>query len=349
MGICDSSKKQYKNETMIAKKRTSTFTNPEVTNPKTKENVIEITRQTTSETNITTKESIQKKLSRKSDFTFLEKISRGAQSNVYLVRSKFNKDKTYAMKVIPNSDSGEKYAQKEIENLSKTSCNFIVKFYEYFRDSKNTYLTFEFCGGEDISTLLYNKICLDEKTAKFYMAEIYYALRHLHKKGIIYRDLKPENVMLDDKGHIKLIDLGVSTKITDEKEKTIIGTLDYIAPEVLNDNDYCTENDWWSFGILMFQVLLGYTPYQGRTFEEMKKEISEKDILNEPKLKELSFNACDLISSLLVVDKKKRISERDIIQHPWFRGIDKELLFNKKLIPPKFQYSELYIKHFLKT
>ena len=191
-------------------------------------------------------------------------------------------------------------------------------------------------GGE-LFFHLSKKKTFKEKEVKFYMSEIFLAIEYLHKKNYIYRDLKPENILIGKDGHIKLTDFGLSKILNQNQNKTysLVGTFQYLAPEIFHNKEegYDKNCDWFSFGVVMFELFCGYHPFDIRSVDKINKETYEK-------IKIPSFVgdlAKDLILKLTTFNPKERLgtnNEDDIKNHPFFRDINFNDVFNKKIEPP---------------
>ncbi|GFY27124.1 ribosomal protein S6 kinase alpha-2 [Trichonephila clavipes] len=143
-----------------------------------------------------------------------------------------------------------------------------------FQTEGKLYLILDFLKGGDLFTRLSKEVMFTEEDVKFYLAELALALDHLHSLGIIYRDLKPENILLDADGHISLTDFGLCKEaLSDQKAYSFCGTVEYMAPEVINRKGHTTAADWWSFGVLMFEMLTGALPFQGANRKETMMQI----------------------------------------------------------------------------
>ena len=178
----------------------------------------------------------------------------------------------------------------------------------------------------------------DEEVTRFYAAQIFMALRYLHENDIIYRDLKPENVLIDADGYVKITDFGLSkANITgDTDAKSFCGTPEYLAPEVLARGGYGKAVDWWSFGSIMFEMLTGVPPFYEQDREKLFHLIKHED----PDFPaELSEACVDLLKGLLTKDPTTRLGcgetgPDEIMAHPWFSIVDWDALYGKKIIPP---------------
>lgn len=173
---------------------------------------------------------------------------------------------------------------------------------------------------------------------KFYLAELALALDHLHSLGIVYRDLKPENILLDEAGHIKLTDFGLSKESVDQEKKaySFCGTVEYMAPEVVNRRGHNQSADWWSFGVLMFEMLTGTLPFQGKDRNETMNMIL-KAKLGMPQF--LSPEAQSLLRMLFKRNPSNRLGAgsdgvEEIKRHPFFSTVDWNKLFRREIQPP---------------
>ena len=199
-------------------------------------------------------------------------------------------------------------AEKQIlESISKGSGGFerhpfIVNLYCTFHDSKHLYMVFEYVNGGEFFTHLRRMGRIDNKAAKFYCASIVLIFDHLHKEDVIYRDLKPENMLLDSDGFVKLTDFGFAKKVT-YKTYTLCGTPEYIAPEVLLNKGHGKGVDWWTLGIIMFEMLTGQPPFVSEDPMNIYQQILGQSV-RFPKY--IEKHAKTLINKLLLHDLSKR-------------------------------------------
>ena len=241
-----------------------------------------------------------KKLTYK-DFKPLKLIGRGSFGEVLLVRMIMN-NKLYAMKVLDKkilkSKKQQIHTKTERDLMVKINCPFIVDIKSAFQDEYKLYIVSEFLQGGDLFFHLHEKKKFSEDKAKFYSMELVLALDCLHKNNMIYRDLKPENVLLDSDGHIKLTDFGLSKifETEDDKAFTVCGTPQYLAPEVLLRKGYNKSVDWWSFGCLLYEMLTGKLPFnikKAKNFISMEEAPTadkyEISIENPQKFREDNF------------------------------------------------------------
>jgi serine/threonine protein kinase len=210
----------------------------------------------------------------------------------------------------------------------------------------------EFLIGGDLMGLLIAKDILTEEEAKFYICEMILAIESIHKLNCIHRDIKPDNILIDKNGHIKLSDFGLA-KIADNIFKpdlvdyksnnktqhsrnfSCVGTAYYVAPEVLQKNGYGAEIDWWSLGVIFFEMLVGYAPFTSKqTNEVCYKVLHHEKYLNFPSKVKISFEAQDLIRKLITYSKDRlgKNGSDEIKSHPFFKGINWNKIKNLK--PP---------------
>lgn len=178
------------------------------------------------------------------------------------------KSKTFALKKLKKQHIVDTRQEEHILNekriMQKARCDFIVRLYTTFKDAKYLYMLLEVCLGGELWSLLRDKSHFDDSTTRFYTACVCEALIYLHNSGIVYRDLKPENLLLDTSGFIKLVDFGFAKEIGHgRKTWTFCGTPEYVAPEIILNRGHDLSCDLWSLGILMFELLTGNPPFSG--------------------------------------------------------------------------------------
>ena len=293
------------------------------------------------------------------DFTQIKLIGKGSYGNVFLVR--YNKNNClYAMKVYKKSDLREKNQEDNTKSernlLTKINFPFIVEVKFAFQTETKLFLVQEFIQGGDLFFHIHSGPKFSTQKTKFYIVEIILAIDFLHKNNMIYRDLKPENILIDSKGHIKLTDFGLSkiVKNMEEKSFTLCGTLQYIAPEVLSGEGYNECVDWWSLGIIMYEMLTGKLPFKfDKRDSQNELNVYNKKIFFPNWIEE---NTKDLINNLLIIDPEKRLGNgsdgaENIKNHPFFSDIDWNKALNKQLKPPFIPNidNETDIKYFEKS
>lgn len=193
------------------------------------------------------------------DFDIKQTVGTGSFARVHLAQSKVN-GKHYAIKAINKKDLVSRrqveHAQNERYILGSVSHPFIVKLWGTFQSESHVFLVMDYIPGGELFRQIRTKKGFSEEHAKFYAAEVMLALEYLHTRDIAYRDLKPENILIDHQGHIKLTDFGFAKKVTDITW-TVCGTPDYLAPEIIRSQGYTKAVDWWSLGVLIYEMLTG--------------------------------------------------------------------------------------------
>ncbi|CAO3599880.1 unnamed protein product [Absidia cylindrospora] len=275
----------------------------------------------------------------KQDFTSLCVLGRGAFGKVHLVRH-HKSQQLYAMKILKKASfvvQGKQANQLKTERqiLEEVRHPFIVKLYYAFQTSDELHMVLEYAVGGELFRHLSHEGMFSEPMARFYAAELVLALEHLHSLGIVYRDLKPENCLLDAQGHVILTDFGLSKVSMDGKSNTICGTLEYIAPEILMGLDYDYVVDWWSLGILLYDMLTGSPPFTGQRKKTTDAILSKK--IQMPYY--LTSDAKDLLSKLLRKNPNVRLGAKPkktdaVRKHQFFSKIHWKDLENRKVIPP---------------
>lgn len=199
-----------------------------------------------------------------------------------------------------------------------------------FQDHENLFMLQEYVIGGELFRHLRKSGRFPNDTARFYAAEIVLALEYLHSKDIIYRDLKPENILLDHRGYIKITDFGFAKKVID-RTWTLCGTPEYLAPEIIQSKGHSKSVDWWSLGILIFEMMAGYPPF----YDDNHFGIYEHILGGKVQYPSYFENAGkDLLKKLLVIDRTKRLGNmkggaQDVKKHKWFRNTDWHALLNK--------------------
>lgn len=274
-------------------------------------------------------------------FDLLKVLGQGSFGKVFLVRKKTGPDagQLYAMKVLRKAclkvrDRVRTKMERDI--LVEVNHPFIVKLHYAFQTEGKLYLILDFLRGGDVFTRLSKEVLFTEEDVKFYLAELALALDHLHRLGIVYRDLKPENILLDEIGHIKLTDFGLSKESVDQEKKaySFCGTVEYMAPEVVNRRGHSQSADWWSYGVLMFEMLTGTLPFQGKDRNETMNMIL-KAKLGMPQF--LSAEAQSLLRMLFKRNPANRLGSEgveEVKRHAFFTSIDWSKLYKREVQPP---------------
>ncbi|XP_075239354.1 cGMP-dependent protein kinase 1-like [Convolutriloba macropyga] len=280
------------------------------------------------------------------DFDYVATLGVGGFGRVELVKYKQTGGaslKTYAMKTLKKRHIVETRQQEHVMNEKNImlSCRspFIVSLFATFKDSKYLYMVFEACLGGELWTILRDYSHFDDGTTRFYLACVLEAFEYLHGKGIIYRDLKPENLLLDSQGYAKLCDFGFSKVIGNQKTWTFCGTPEYVPPEIILNKGHDFAADYWSIGILMFELLTGNPPFVGsdpmKTYNIILKGI---DVIHFPS-KKISRSANQLIRRLCKPNPAERLGApkggiKEIKRNKWFEGFNWDGVANRKLVPP---------------
>ncbi|KAF2813229.1 Pkinase-domain-containing protein [Mytilinidion resinicola] len=306
-------------------------------------------------------------------FDKIKLIGKGDVGKVYLVREK-KSSRLYAMKVLSKKEMIKrnkiKRALAEQEILATSNHPFIVTLYHSFQSEDHLYLCMEYCSGGEFFRALQTRPnkCVDEDAARFYAAEVTAALEYLHLMGFIYRDLKPENILLHQSGHIMLSDFDLSKQsdpggrptmivngrngtsssnlptidtkscIANFRTNSFVGTEEYIAPEVIKGCGHTSAVDWWTLGILVYEMLYGTTPFKGKNRNATFANILRDDVpFPEGSGAPSVSNLCkSLVRKLLIKDELRRLGSRagasDVKTHPFFRTTQWALLRHTK--PP---------------
>src|SRR3989338_7123511 len=230
------------------------------------------------------------------------------------------------------------YRKAEKQILQEINHPFIVKLFYAFQTDEKLYLVLQFLPGGELFFHLKEETKFDVERAKFYAAQIVLAIEHLHKNDIIYRDLKPENVVLDSDGYVVLTDFGLAkTSISNATPTyTFCGTPEYLAPEILKGQGHAKAVDWWSLGILLYEMMVGLPPFYSENINEMY-ELILKAPLKFPS--SVPADAQSLLKSLLEREEYKRLGGgpsdgAEIRAHPFFKNINWDSLYHKDISAP---------------
>lgn len=272
------------------------------------------------------------------DFELLKLVGKGSFGKVMQVKMK-STGEIFAMKVLSKKhivDHQEViHTMSEKSILQKLHHPFLVNLHYSFQTDEELYFILDFVNGGEVFYHLQREKHFSLERVRFYASEILLALEHLHNAGVVYRDLKPENLLLTNEGHICMTDFGLCKEGLNSKEArtdTFCGTPEYLAPEVLLGNGYGKAVDWWSFGSLLYEMLTGLPPFYSPDVQEMYKKIMN-DRLTFPTTVDIVTQ--DLISLLLERDPNRRLSEPNMIKkHKFFEGMDWESLYKKQISPP---------------
>lgn len=280
---------------------------------------------------------------RLTDFEVRGTLGTGTFARVLLVRHRApassGTQNYFAMKVLRKADIVRlrqvEHVNAERYILSRVHHPFIVDLFATFQDSLNVYMLMSYVPGGELFTHLRRAQRFTPDVTRFYLATIILALKYLHSFNIIYRDLKPENLLLDSRGYLRLTDFGFA-KIVDDRTWTLCGTPEYLAPEIIQSDSHGKAADWWACGVLCYEMLVGYPPF----FDESPYGIYEK-ILNGHIHWPRSMDPLSrsLIRAFLNPDRSQRLGNmsggpQDILDHPWFKGVDWDALERREINAP---------------
>ncbi|KAL5119290.1 cAMP-dependent protein kinase catalytic subunit [Pleosporales sp. CAS-2024a] len=273
------------------------------------------------------------------DFQMQRTLGTGSFGRVHLVQSKHNQ-RFYAVKVLKKAQVVKmkqvEHTNDERRMLQQVKHPFLITLWGTFQDAKNLYMVMDFVEGGELFSLLRKSQRFPNPVAKFYAAEVTLALDYLHSHNIIYRDLKPENLLLDRHGHLKITDFGFAKEVPDITW-TLCGTPDYLAPEVVASKGYNKSVDWWSLGILIFEMLCGFTPFwDGGSPMKIYENILKSRVKYPPYIHP---DAHDLLQKLITPDLTKRLGNlhggsKDVMNHPWFAEVTWDRLQKKDIDAP---------------
>lgn len=280
------------------------------------------------------------RLFRLEDFVFGKTVGTGTFGRVRLVKLR-DHDKYFAMKIMRKADIVRLHQVDHIFSekflLSRLSCPFIIRLYGTFQDKQNLLMLLEYAIGGELFTYLRRAGRFPVGTTKFYAAEIVCALEYMHNLNIVYRDLKPENLLLDARGHIKIADFGFAKVIPDNRTWTLCGTPEYLAPEIILGRGHGRPVDWWALGILIYEMMAGFPPF----YDETPFLIYEKILAGKLEFPpHFDGTLCDLLTELLQADPKRRLGcgvsdAADVKNHTWFSGVNWDAL-SRRLIQAPF-------------
>ena len=274
------------------------------------------------------------------DFEKLKTVGLGSYGRVRLCRQK-KTGEIFVMKILKKN---EIIKQKQVDHvysefniLSTLKHPFIVQLVGFnFEDPKYIYFVLEYVQGGELFTLLRTKGTFPVPQTKFYIAHIITIFEYLHSKNIVYRDLKPENILINKNGYLKLTDFGFAKILENEKTYTLCGTPEYLAPEIILNKGHGKAVDWWTLGILLYEMLVGIDPFSDddpmKTYQKILK-----GKINFPKT--IDKDAKSLIKHLLTQDTSKRFGclkngVKDILNHRFFDGFDWKNFVYLTLTPP---------------
>lgn len=275
-----------------------------------------------------------------SDFDLRDTVGTGTFGRVRVVKVKGSQDRTpMALKILKKHEviklKQVEHVKAEKQILAMIEHPFIVNLLTTFQDDRRLFMLLEYVNGGELFSYLRKEGRLSNDAARFYAGEIILAFAYLHTMHIVYRDLKPENLLIDCEGHLKLTDFGFA-KVVEDRTWTLCGTPEYLAPEIIQSKGHGKAVDWWALGVLMFEMLAGYPPF----FDENPFGIYQKVLacrLDFPR--HFDVKAKDLIKRLLTPDRAKRYGclkagAEDLKKHKWYKGMDWDLLLSRSVQPP---------------
>ena len=274
------------------------------------------------------------------DYDKLKTVGLGSYGRVRLCKQK-KTGNVYVMKILKKNDIIKQkqvdHVYSEFNILSMLKHPFIVQLLGFnFDDPKYIYFILEYIQGGELFTLLRTNGTFPVPQAKFYIAHIITIFEYLHSKNIVYRDLKPENILINKNGYLKLTDFGFAKQLENEKTYTLCGTPEYLAPEIILNKGHGKAVDWWTLGILLYEMLVGIDPFSDddpmKTYQKILK-----GKINFPKT--INKDAKSLIKHLLTQDTTKRFGclkngVKDILNHRLFIGYDWKNFVFLKMEPP---------------
>ncbi|KAK5990997.1 cAMP-dependent protein kinase catalytic subunit 3 [Cladobotryum mycophilum] len=289
---------------------------------------------------------------RLSDFKLVRTLGTGTFARVCLVRpahatTPLDKDpdpEIYALKILKKTEVIKLKQVDHVRNERAILADvaghpFITNLLASFSDDTSLYMLLDYVPGGELFSYLRKYRRFNEHIARFYAAEIVLVLEFLHEQqgGVAYRDLKPENLLLDKGGHIKLVDFGFAKRLGHRDSRpvetyTLCGTPEYLAPEVIHNKGHTTAVDWWALGILIYEFLTGYPPFWHQNPIEIYKQIVEKPVIF-PQDPPISDEAKDIIRSLCTIDRSRRLGNisggaNRVKAHPFFYGVNWDDIIN---------------------
>uniref|UniRef100_A0AAY4CLX1 Protein kinase C n=1 Tax=Denticeps clupeoides TaxID=299321 RepID=A0AAY4CLX1_9TELE len=279
-----------------------------------------------------------------SDFTFMQVLGKGSFGKVMLARLN-SVDLVFAVKVLKkdvilqDDDVECTMTEKHVLSLA-CSHPFLTQLYCCFQTQAHLFFVMEFVNGGDLMFHIQKARKFDEDRARFYTAEITSALIFLHSQGILYRDLKLDNVLLDKDGHCKLADFGMCKEnmLDGITTATFCGTPDYIAPEILQEMPYTASVDWWALGVLLYEMLCGHAPFEAENEDDLFEAILTEEVVYAPWL---SSSAVDILKAFLTKNPARRLGcvaadggEESIVRQAFFNSVDWDKLKRREVEPP---------------
>ncbi|KAI8914533.1 kinase-like domain-containing protein [Gorgonomyces haynaldii] len=273
------------------------------------------------------------------DYYLIRRVGKGGFATVFLVRLKGSTGRYYALKSMKKAEVIRLRQEKQIMNekniLMELKHWLLVELFHTFQTPTHLFMVMEFVCGGDLFTLLRRSKYFPEPQAKFYVSQVILVLEYLHSKSVVYRDLKPENILLESTGNIKLADFGFAKRLA-TTTSSFCGTPDYIAAEIVASKPYSFPVDWWSLGVLIFELVSGKTPFRADSSEGIYTNIQLGKIQWVPSV---SGPIKEVVSQLLEQDPKLRLGSgsggaKAIKESKWFADVNWEKLANRQIPPP---------------
>ncbi|KAL3312007.1 hypothetical protein Ciccas_009404 [Cichlidogyrus casuarinus] len=278
------------------------------------------------------------------EYEFFQVLGQGSFGTVHLVKAKtrskvfFSALKVMDKKVYIDSKHVEKADRERALLMEARSCKYITKLFDALQFQNKFCLELEFINGSDLWTVQNNRpdkktVCFTTKQTRYILGQVFLALKFLHERDIIYRDLKTENILVDYKWRVKLTDFGFAKKLEgDKRTATLCGTPDYMAPEILLHKWYTFAIDWWSFGILVYELVAGQTPFAEHEVDSKKYRAIVEDRVKYPSF--FKSNLISLLEGLLKKSPSERLGHMklrsmDIYNHYWWSNVWYDLENNK--------------------
>lgn len=277
------------------------------------------------------------------DFQLLKVLGKGSYGKVMLVKKAGGGEHTiFAMKMLRKDHIVKRnqveHTRSERNVLEATNHPFIVTLHFAFQTPKKLYVVLEYCAGGELFFHLSQAGRFSQGRCRFYACEIGLAIDYLHKLNIIYRDLKPENLLLDADGHAKITDFGLSKEGIEDNisAKTVCGTPEYLAPEILRRQGHGKAVDWYSFGALIYEMLTGLPPFYTKDRDKLFERIKRGE-LSYPSY--VTPEAKSLLQALIYRDPNKRLGGgpeggEEVKVHAFFAGVDWGQVYERKITPP---------------
>ena len=283
------------------------------------------------------------------DYDVMNVLGKGGFGKVLLVKKKGNTNtQLMAMKMMDKAfivqQQQQQHMNDELNVMKRIQHPFMIALYNAFQNETSLFLVMEFMQGGDLYVTMMDRPekCFTEPETQFVVAEIAVALCHLHDLDIAFRDLKPENVLFDTEGHIRLIDFGLAKEnVSSADRQTVCGTPIYMSPEAVKgmsqgkQSTHPMANDWWAFGTLIYEMVFGKSPFTARSFDALMAKIVKNDV-TFPVGHQITDQCLDLITRLLEKEESARLGAEDryeVKRHPWFHAIDFDALYRKEISP----------------